>query len=66
VIERGSRELLTGCRWVILAVGSKPCRSLEATARALGIDARVVGDAAEPRQAVEAIAEGFEAGRRLG
>jgi NADH dehydrogenase FAD-containing subunit len=49
--------------WIVLALGARPRDPLGAEARKLGIAVRVVGDAREPRRALEAIAEGFEAGR---
>ena len=64
VVEReGGTERLRGFDWIVLALGARPRDPLGAEARKLGIAVRVVGDAREPRRALEAIAEGFEAGR---
>jgi len=66
VVERaGQPEHLKGFDWIVLALGARPRDSLSAAARELGIEARAVGDAREPRRALEAIAEGFEAGREV-
>ena len=64
---QGGRETerLAGFDWIVLALGARPRDSLSAAARELGIEARAVGDAREPRRALEAIAEGFEAGREV-
>jgi pyruvate/2-oxoglutarate dehydrogenase complex dihydrolipoamide dehydrogenase (E3) component len=66
VVERaGQPERLQGFDWIVLALGARPRDHLSAAARELGIEARVIGDAREPRRALEAIAEGFEAGREV-
>jgi pyruvate/2-oxoglutarate dehydrogenase complex dihydrolipoamide dehydrogenase (E3) component len=66
VIERGgAREALSGFDWVVLALGGRPHDPLSAAARARGLEVRVVGDARKPRRALEAVAEGFEAGRTV-
>jgi hypothetical protein len=49
----------------VLALGSRPLDRLSAAARDLCIAAYVIGDAREPRQALEAIAEGFQTGRSI-
>jgi NAD(H)-dependent 7beta-hydroxy-3-oxo-delta4-cholenoic acid oxidoreductase len=56
-------ERLSGFDWIVTALGAKALDELSAGAAAAGIEVHVVGDAREPRQAVAAIAEGFEAGR---
>jgi NADPH-dependent 2,4-dienoyl-CoA reductase/sulfur reductase-like enzyme len=66
VVERaGGQERLEGFDWIVLALGTRPRDSLSAAARERGIAFRVVGDARQPRSALEAIAEGFEAGREV-
>jgi NAD(H)-dependent 7beta-hydroxy-3-oxo-delta4-cholenoic acid oxidoreductase len=66
VVERaGQPERLTGFDWIVLALGARPRDNLSAAARELGIESRTVGDARQPRRALEAIAEGFEAGREV-
>jgi hypothetical protein len=49
----------------VLALGARPRDTLSAAARERGIESRTVGDARQPRRALEAIAEGFEAGREV-
>lgn len=56
-------ERLLGFDWIVTALGASPLDVLSAEAAEEGYEVRVVGDAREPRQAVAAIAEGFEAGR---
>jgi 2,4-dienoyl-CoA reductase-like NADH-dependent reductase (Old Yellow Enzyme family)/thioredoxin reductase len=61
VRDAGGRRTLTGFDAVILALGARPVDHLSGAARDLGIPAYVIGDARAPRQALEAIAEGYEA-----
>ena len=66
VEHAGEREVLP-CASVVVAVGSR-ARDHEAlleAARALGIPAKVVGDAVRPRRALDAVREGFLAARAL-
>jgi len=66
VVERqGKPERLEGFDWIVLALGARPRDALSACARERGIESRVVGDARQPRSALEAIAEGFQAGREV-
>jgi NAD(H)-dependent 7beta-hydroxy-3-oxo-delta4-cholenoic acid oxidoreductase len=62
VQDTGGRRTLTGFDAVVLALGARPLDRLSGAARDLGITAYVIGDAKAPRQALEAIAEGFEIG----
>ena len=61
----GRTERLSGFDWIVLALGARPRDTLSAAARERGIESRTVGDARQPRRALEAIAEGFEAGREV-
>jgi 2,4-dienoyl-CoA reductase-like NADH-dependent reductase (Old Yellow Enzyme family)/thioredoxin reductase len=61
----GAESRLTGFDAVVSALGAQPLDELSAEAARLGIGVQVVGDARQPRQAVAAIAEGFEAGRSV-
>ncbi len=63
--QPGRQERLAGFDWIVLALGARPRDSLSAAAREQGISCRVVGDARRPRRALEAIAEGFQAGREV-
>ena len=51
--------------WLVSALGVKPFDPLSAVAAEAGVEVRVVGDARQPRQAVAAIGEGFEAGSSI-
>ncbi len=72
VVERAGRaggpgqsERLAGFDWIVLALGARPRDLLTAAARERGLEVRTIGDARQPRRALEAIAEGFEAGREV-
>jgi NAD(H)-dependent 7beta-hydroxy-3-oxo-delta4-cholenoic acid oxidoreductase len=66
VRDSGGRRTLAGFDAVVLALGARPLDRLSATARELGLEVHVIGDARQPRQALEAIAEGFAAGQAIG
>jgi pyruvate/2-oxoglutarate dehydrogenase complex dihydrolipoamide dehydrogenase (E3) component len=59
------RRALSGFDAVVLALGARPLDRLSAAARELGLEVHVIGDARQPRQALEAIAEGFAAGQAI-
>jgi pyruvate/2-oxoglutarate dehydrogenase complex dihydrolipoamide dehydrogenase (E3) component len=64
VLDRaGAEEVLAGIDCVVLALGSEPVNDL-AGASGAG-EVRIIGDALEPRQVLEAICEGEELGRAL-
>jgi 2,4-dienoyl-CoA reductase-like NADH-dependent reductase (Old Yellow Enzyme family)/thioredoxin reductase len=64
VIERaGGREILSGMKYIILALGSEPVDTLSGAVK--GVPVHVIGDAREPRQVMDAIREGSEIGRNL-
>jgi hypothetical protein len=63
--QPGQQERLAGFDWIVLALCLRPHDPLSAAAREKGIACRVVGDARQPRRALEAIAEGFQAGREV-
>jgi 2,4-dienoyl-CoA reductase-like NADH-dependent reductase (Old Yellow Enzyme family)/thioredoxin reductase len=65
VQEAAGRRTLSGFDAVVLALGSRPLDRLSAEARGLGLQVHVIGDASQPRQALEAIAEGFAAGQAI-
>jgi len=50
---------------VVWAVGSAPELEVVEAARDLGMEVKVVGDAVEPRQMLEAVHEGYEAAREF-
>ena len=65
VVARGGREeAIGGMDYIILALGAEPVDELSGAVGA-GVEIRVVGDARSPRQALDAIREGTEAGSSL-
>jgi len=65
VIEREGREELIPGDTVVLATGAKPVNSLYDQIKSRVREIHVIGDAKNPRKALEAVAEGFEAGRMI-
>jgi len=65
VIEREGREELIPGDTVVLATGAKPVNSLYDQIKSRVGEIHVIGDAKNPRKALEAVAEGFEAGRMI-
>ncbi|MBN2514526.1 MAG: FAD-dependent oxidoreductase, partial [Deltaproteobacteria bacterium] len=60
-----SDETLANVDTVILAIGARQNDTLAGEIKGIVPDIRVIGDALKPRKALEAIAEGFEAGRTV-
>ena len=50
---------------VIMAVGVRPNRDLAGVLQYSGLEIHVIGDAFQPRKALEAIWEGFEVGLKI-
>jgi NAD(H)-dependent 7beta-hydroxy-3-oxo-delta4-cholenoic acid oxidoreductase len=66
VIERNGREeTITGMDHIILACGTKAVENLSDKIRHLVPEFYIIGDAKQPRRALEAIAEGAEVGRSV-
>ena len=66
VIERnGRKERLPKFDTVIFAVGSKSMDELSEPLRQRGFEVHTIGDALKPRTILDAVHEGFEAGRRI-
>ena len=66
LVERQGREdEIRGMDTVILATGTEPVNDLAEALRSVVDEVHVIGDASEPRQALDAIAEGAEVGRRI-
>ncbi len=63
--QAGNRETLDKMDHIILALGAKSVDVLSETIRDKVSEVHVIGDAGQPRKALEAIAEGSEAGRRV-
>ena len=65
VTKDGQEEAVHGTDWIILAMGAKSVDELSDKIRDRVDEVYVIGDAKEPRRALEAIAEGAEVGRRV-
>ena len=50
---------------VVIAVGVRPNRTLSNALAGNDLEVHIVGDALEPRQALEAIREGFDIGNKV-
>lgn len=64
-VQNGKTETLRGIDTIVLATGTKPNRGLQVEIERRGVPVFVLGDAKEPRNAVHAIAEGADIGRRI-
>jgi 2,4-dienoyl-CoA reductase (NADPH2) len=65
IVEREGREELIGGDTVILAAGSNSANRLYGQVQGRIKETILIGDAKSPRKALEAVAEGFEAGRKI-
>jgi len=66
VITRdGQEETIRGMDYIILACGTKSVDKLSEKIKDKVAEVYVIGDAKEPRKALEAIAEGAEVGRKI-
>jgi NADPH-dependent 2,4-dienoyl-CoA reductase/sulfur reductase-like enzyme len=65
IAQRDGRELTLPCETVVIAVGVRPDRGLADALAGTVEEMHVIGDAAEPRKALDAVGEGFDLGRRL-
>lgn len=63
--KNGTEHLLDGIDTIIFATGTDSVNSLEEECKAFVPEIFIIGDAKDPRQALEAIAEGNEAGRMV-
>ncbi len=57
---KDGERLLGDFESVVLAVGTRPVNDLEAHLKSNGVEVKVVGDARQPRQVLDAVKEGFE------
>lgn len=62
-LKEGREETLRGKDHVVLAMGAKPENGL--SGKVDGIPTYIIGDAKNPRSALEAITEGWEVGRKI-
>jgi NADH dehydrogenase FAD-containing subunit len=66
VIEKnGEQQEITGMDHVVLACGARAVEDLSEKIRDKVPEVHVIGDAKQPRRALEAIAEGAEVGRAV-
>ncbi|MGM0540692.1 MAG: FAD-dependent oxidoreductase, partial [Thermodesulfobacteriota bacterium] len=65
LVDKDGQESRIPADSVVLALGSAACNPLQDDLQALGINTRVVGDAREVGQAIDAIHAGFGVGRDL-
>ncbi len=61
----GQEQTLRGFEYVILAMGARPVETLSKEIQGKVPEVYVIGDAAQPRRALEATAGGAEIGRRI-
>lgn len=65
MLREGKEEKLLNLDAVILALGAKSNNSIASEIARIFPEVHIIGDALKPRKALEAIAEGFEAGRKI-
>jgi NADPH-dependent 2,4-dienoyl-CoA reductase/sulfur reductase-like enzyme len=63
--QRGDQEVEFPYETLVMAVGVRSNRDLPDALAGSDVETHVIGDALQPRKALEAIREGFEVGRRL-
>jgi NADH dehydrogenase FAD-containing subunit len=64
-VKDGKEETIQGIDNIVLATGSRPVQSLYAAIGDKVTEVHVIGDAKEPRKALQAIAEGARVGRAI-
>ena len=65
VVKNGQEETISGVDSIVLAMGAKSVNEIADLIRGKVAEVHVIGDAKEPRRAVEAIAEGAEIARKI-
>jgi 2,4-dienoyl-CoA reductase (NADPH2) len=65
LVQRDDTEIYFPIETVIMAVGVHPNRELAGVLEFSGLEIHVIGDAYQPRRALEAIWEGFEVGLKI-
>jgi len=65
ITRNGQEETIRGMDYIILAMGAKSVNELSDKIKDKVAEVYVIGDAKEPRKALEAIAEGAEVGRKI-
>jgi 2,4-dienoyl-CoA reductase (NADPH2) len=61
----GKKEMELPADTVVLAIGTKPENKLAEELISAGFDVKVIGDAGKAGTVMEAVEQGFEAGRTL-
>jgi NAD(H)-dependent 7beta-hydroxy-3-oxo-delta4-cholenoic acid oxidoreductase len=64
-VKDGQEEVVHGMGHIILAMGTRSVNAISDKIRGRVTEVYVIGDAKEPRMALEAIAEGAEVGRKI-
>jgi 2,4-dienoyl-CoA reductase (NADPH2) len=65
VVRNGQEETISGRDNIVLALGTKPVNGLAEQLKGKVAEIHVIGDAKEPRKAVNAIYEGAEVARKI-
>jgi len=65
VAEKEGKEVIFPIETIIIAVGARSNRTLPDALAGSELELYVIGDAVEPRKALEAIQEGFDVGNRV-
>ena len=65
LVEQDEESIRFPIETVIMAVGVRPVRDLAGVLEYSGLEIHVIGDAFQPRKALEAIWEGFEVGLKI-
>jgi 2,4-dienoyl-CoA reductase-like NADH-dependent reductase (Old Yellow Enzyme family)/thioredoxin reductase len=64
-VQQNDQEFSIPIETVVIAVGVRPDRTLSDALAESDLEVHIIGDAVEPRQALEAIREGFEVGNKV-
>jgi NADPH-dependent 2,4-dienoyl-CoA reductase/sulfur reductase-like enzyme len=65
IVKDGQEVVIRGVDSIVLAMGAESADKLSGRIKDKGAEVYVIGDAKEPRKALEAIAEGAEIGRNI-
>ncbi|MGB6423420.1 MAG: hypothetical protein WBD56_06950 [Anaerolineales bacterium] len=65
IVQQAAKEVVFPIETVIIAVGVLSNRELPDTFHESDLEVYVIGDAVEPRKALDAIREGFEVGNKV-
>jgi len=65
VLKNDSEELWSGFDTIVLAIGTQPLNEITSILKGIVKELYVIGDAVQPRKAIDAIREGAETGCRI-